>query len=286
VVVVGSGPIDSTYERFSHRPDRVFSLDQQTFRNRDVLGQEYSPDAGAVDATFYTVVHFPDGDMEVSGCHRPCRTSASRPRVTEEEKAKIESDRARRELLRVAKWHCLDHLWTLTYRGPMTDRRRLFNDLHKFERFVRKVYPQFALVGVPELHHGGKANDGGFHFHFAVHGFFEVEELRKAWWKVVGEAQGNVDAESKCNHSPRLVGLYLSKYIAKELEAGYRIKGQHRYRRSHHLQIRKLKKKFVGGRGRERENALKAYIIVTTGRPLAFEWWSDDGLQFVFRTFR
>jgi len=195
------------------------------------------------------------------------------------------SDRARRELLTVCKFFQLDHMWTATYRGPQFSRSRLFNDLHKFERLVRGTYPDFAMVGVPELHKGGGVNDGGFHFHFAVHGFLDVAVLRAAWWNVVGEAQGNVQVESRCQFKTGAVARYLSKYISKSLGEG-RDKGQHRYRRSQNLKVPVKKIIFHGSRGCEREKSLKSWIVVASGRAIAFEWHSEDGLQFMYRTFR
>ena len=281
-----SGPIDSTSERFSHLPDRVFNLESQTFRNRDCLGQEFQPNAGPVDATFCNVVIFPDGDAQVTGCHRPVAAGRVRAKASEDEKAKTEADRARRELLTVCKYYRLDHMWTATYRGAMKNRQRLYRDLHKFERIVRKTYPQFRQVGVPEVHHGGGVNDGGYHYHFGVNGFYEVEVLRSAWWTVVGEAMGNVQVESRCTQTTRAVALYLVKYMVKEFKLGNRLKGEHRYRRSHGLDVPVIKKRFYGGRAQEREKALRVYLTMVTGKPVAFEWRSEDGLQFMLRTFR
>ena len=107
------------------------------------------------------------------------------------------------------------------------------------------------MVGVPELHRGGGVNDGGFHFHFAVHGFLDVAVLRAAWWQVVGEAQGNVQVESRCQLKTDAVARYLTKYISKSLGDG-RDKGQHRYRRSQNLKVPVEKIVFHGSRGAER----------------------------------
>lgn len=259
----GSGSLNSNNERF-------------------VTG----PYSGPVDSTRVSVVKFPDGDVQVSGCHRPTSEGhRQRPAATEKEKLKKASDRARGELLKVCKYFQLDHMWTVTYRGPQRSRSQLFVDLHKFERIVRQTYPDFLMVGVPELHRGGGVNDGGFHFHFAVHGFLDVAVLRAAWWQVVGEAQGNVQVESRCQLKTDAVARYLTKYISKSLGDG-RDKGQHRYRRSQNLKVPVEKIVFHGSRGTEREQALKAWIVVASGRSIIFEWHSEDGLQFVYRTFR
>jgi len=269
----------------SRGPSGSLILNNKRFVTRtDTHGQEYEPSASAVLATHYTVVTYPDGDMEVSGCHR--LMTGNHRKVTDREKEKIEADRARRELLRVVKYFQIDHLWTWTYRGKQSDRAKLFRDLQKFERIVRKSYPEFALVGVPELHQGGGPNHGGYHFHFGVHGFYEVAVLRAACWQVVGDGQGNVQVESRCTWSHRSLALYLVKYITKEFDSGGRLKGQHRYRRSQNLRVPVVKKKFFGGRGVEREAAIIAWMTVASGKPVVFEWRSDDGLNFLYRTFQ
>jgi hypothetical protein len=281
-----SGPIDSTSERFSHLPDRVFNLELRTFRNRDVLGQEFKPNAGAIDATYATVINFPDTDMEVSGAHRLSACGQRRALATEAEKNKIAGDRARREMRRTAKWFVLDHMWTVTYRGPQRDREKAQRDIHRWERIVRQTYPQFQSVGVFEIHTGGGVNDGGYHYHCGVHGFYDVEVLRAAWWKVVGQAQGNVQVESRCSQSPASVSAYLVKYISKGDEMTGRKKKQHRYRRSQGMKLTRYKLKLGAGRALEREQQIKEWIKAVTGKDVVYEWHSDDGLQFMFRTFR
>jgi hypothetical protein len=286
VVVVGSGPIDSTCERFSQRPDPVFNLELRTFRNRDQFGQDYTPNAGAVAETIANLVYFPDGDAQVSGCHRPKTSNNSRLKASEEEKQKIEADRARGELLKVCKWFVLNHLWTLTYRGPVTDRVRVYSDLHKWEREVRKSYPQFKAVGVLEVHPGDGPNHGGYHYHMGVNGFYDVNVFRAAWWKVVGEGMGNVQVESKCAEPVRKVALYLVKYLNKQIHLTTRKPGQHRYRRSQRMDIPVVTRRWEFVRAKEVEAEIREKITQLTGKPIVFEWWSEDGLRFMFRTFR
>jgi hypothetical protein len=266
-------------------PSLILNNERFVTVGRDLLGQEYDPMAGVLASSHASIVSYPDGDMEISGCHRPQRSGEGRV-TTEAEKEKIEAARARREVRRLVKYHGLDHMWTGTYRGKHSDRGQVLKDIHKFERLVRKIYPQFRLVLVLEIHHGGGENDGGYHFHFAVNGFYEVEILRSAWWKVVGDAQGNVQVESRCAQTRRQITAYLIKYIMKEVEDGTRKKGWHRYRRSHGLVVPVRKKIFYGGRGCDREASLKAFMVLSTGKPVVFEWRSEDGLQFMLRTFR
>jgi hypothetical protein len=266
--------------------DRVFNLELRTFRNRDVVGQEFSPNAGAVDATHATVIEYPEKHMEISGCHRPSGFGSRRQLATTEEKNKIADDRARRELRRTCLYYSIDHLWTLNYRGPEFDRDKANKDVQRWERLVRKTYRQFKAVGVFEKHQGGGINNGGYHYHCGVNGFYEVQVLRSAWWKVVGEAKGNVQVVSKCGESPIRVSAYLAKYMSKDIEVTGRRTGQHRYRRSQRLEVPRLKLTLGVGRALERETQLKEYIKRITGRDIAYEWHSDDGLRFMFRTFR
>jgi hypothetical protein len=263
VVVAGSGSLNSKNERF-------------------VTG----PYPGPVDSTRVKVVEFPDGDVSLSGCHRPPSFGQSnRGPATEEEKAKKEENRARREILTVVKYFVLDHLWTITYRGPEFSRASLYVDLHAFERKVRRTYPDFAMIGVPELHQGGGVNHGGYHFHFAVNGFYDVGVLRRAWWSVVGEGMGNVQVESRHAWPVGKIANYMAKYLGKEFDTGRR-PGEHRYRRSQNLTVPVRRLQFHGSRGAEREAQLKAWVIMASGRAIAREWHSDDGLQFLYRTFR
>ena len=93
--------------------------------------------------------------------------------------------------------------------------------------------------------------------YWSVHGILGiVAVLRAAWWQVVGEAQGNVQVESRCQLKTDAVARYLTKYISKSLGDG-RDKGQHRYRRSQNLKVPVEKIVFHGSRGAEREQALK-----------------------------
>ncbi|MDP2705579.1 MAG: hypothetical protein Q8O71_04285, partial [bacterium] len=108
----------------------------------------------------------------------------------------------------------------------------------------------------------------------------------------VGIAQGNVDVQSRCAVTQRSVTSYLIKYIVKEFEDQdedgnrTRKKGWHRYRRSQGLEVPVKGQVFCGGRGSDREASLKAYMVLATGKLVVFEWRSEDGLQFMLRTFR
>lgn len=106
----------------------------------------------------------------------------------------------------------LEHLITLTYKENMTDDFRGWRDFSKFIRKMRACYPSMKYVAVME-----KQKRGAVHFHIAVHGFFQVQTVRRLWLDVC--VQGNVDIQRK-KHDQSLIKLatYLSKYLSKQKE--------------------------------------------------------------------
>lgn len=67
-------------------------------------------------------VHFPDGDIQITGAHLPPPARCPRPRATEEEKAKKEADRARREVRTICKFHQLSYLTAMGAEGVVPER--------------------------------------------------------------------------------------------------------------------------------------------------------------------
>lgn len=124
----------------------------------------------------------------------------------------------------------LDHLLTLTYKGNIEDFRVSVSNLRRFIRLVRKKYPGYRWVAVPEIQEK-RAERTGFevwHWHLAVKGFQDVRYLREVWRSVVGE--GNIDVrgpsgKSRCGKLN--LAYYLVKYISKKVEAVN--SGLHRY---------------------------------------------------------
>jgi hypothetical protein len=296
VAVAGPGPIDSTYERFSADGlVRIGSLGPASYPDSE--RQEFEPralkyhDLADHPRTYASVVYYPDGDIEVSGCHIGLPSTKPRPKATEEEKQKKAAARARRSVLQHCKFNALDKLWTLTYRGAQRSHERLYNDWEQFVSEVKKHYPEFAPLAVPEVHTGKRggtgANLGGFHIHFAVAGFYEVNILRAIWWKIVGVKQGNVDVKwTPGKSSSRGVGRYLAKYISKSFEDSPRNSGQHRYWRCRSLTVPKERIVFFKGSFAEHERDLRILIILASGKKTISEWHSEDGGQFVLRTFQ
>jgi len=88
----------------------------------------------------------------------------------------------------------------------------------------------YAFIAVLE-----RQKRGAMHIHMAVHGHQNVALLRKLWRQVVGEDNGNIDAQDFGRDLPKLA-RYLSKYITKDIETCHE-KGDHRYKRSRGIKV-------------------------------------------------
>ncbi|MEW6245338.1 MAG: hypothetical protein AB1555_01360 [Nitrospirota bacterium] len=118
-----------------------------------------------------------------------------------------------------------DTLLTLTYPENVQDRTRALENLDQFRRMLKRLGASFQYVAVME-----HQKRGAIHLHIAVKGFQDVRLLRRCWYKVVGNGQGQVNVKGpRPGSSPVKLARYLSKYISKELEALPRTVGEHRY---------------------------------------------------------
>jgi hypothetical protein len=133
--------------------------------------------------------------------------------------------RAKGEIRRKCMAIGADHLVTLTYRENVEDRERVLHDLERLRRALSRVGRKMAFVGVLECQ-----KRGAIHPHLAVRGFQDVRLLRRCWYKIVGNGQGQVNVRGpRPGHSPIKLGRYLSKYISKDLAELPRSFEQHRY---------------------------------------------------------
>lgn len=188
-------------------------------------------------------------------------------------------------MLDYAKYYSLSYLHTLTYRGPVRDRMTVQKDLKRWLRLIRLQLPEFFCVAVFELHKGGGVNDGGIHVHLATDRFYPVAVLRAAWWRVVGQAMGNVQIEHRAHaDSSRRVGAYLAKYVSKDFDSSPRAFGQHRYLRSSSLNVPREKICYLRGHFRSHRFAALAIVVLSTGR-VEKQWISEDELRFSFRSY-
>jgi hypothetical protein len=236
-----------------------------------------------------SITRFPDGDVKVSGCHRPKPSAVPKPPVKtwEIERQFKAAKRAASMVRDIVKWYQLSYLWTLTYRGPEPDRSKVQKNFDRFCRLVREKLPSFNCLAVYEYHLGGKANHGGIHLHLACGEFYPVEVLRAAWWRIVGDGQGNVQIKHRgFKDSFKRVGNYLAKYIAKQFDSSPRAFGQHRYLRSRVLTVPREKLVFFKGHFREhRYEAMVRCVFESLRGSSIQEWISDDGWQFVYKSY-
>ncbi len=118
-----------------------------------------------------------------------------------------------------------DHLVTLTYRENVQDRTRVLEDLERLRRMLAKVGNPIPYVTVLECQ-----KRGAIHPHIAVRGFQDVRLLRRCWYRIVGDGQGQVNVRGpRPGSSPVKLARYISKYISKDLDALPRDAGEHRY---------------------------------------------------------
>ena len=105
-----------------------------------------------------------------------------------EQNEKRAQARAKGEIRRKCVSIQADHLVTLTYRDNMEDRDRVLTDLERLRRMLsRNGYPM-PYVAVLECQ-----KRGAIHPHLAVRGFQDIRLLRRCWYKIVGNAQGQVN---------------------------------------------------------------------------------------------
>jgi hypothetical protein len=118
-----------------------------------------------------------------------------------------------------------DHLVTLTYRDNVENRQRVLHDLERLRRALSRAGIQMPFVGVLECQ-----KRGAIHPHLAVQGFQDVRLLRRCWYKIVGNGQGQVNVRGpRPGNSPIKLGRYLSKYITKDFDSMPRDFEEHRY---------------------------------------------------------
>lgn len=168
---------------------------------------------------------------------RDFKSFSERPAETNKE---LNVRRALRRSKQQIRWRVrefgADRLFTLTYRGVMSDRSKLERDFKEFRRLVKKGWqgqdgvPDWRYVAVPEKH-----DSGGYHIHCAVKGWQKVKFLRACWFKALGgsghetgdQTPGNVDVTTPAKSrwgtqrmswkSSRL-SSYITKYLSKTFD--------------------------------------------------------------------
>ena len=134
-----------------------------------------------------------------------------------------------------------DHLVTLTYRANVEDRERVLHDLGRLRRALSRSGCSMPYVAVLE-----RQQRGALHPHLAVKGFQDVRLLRRCWYKIVGNGQGQVNVRGpRPGSSPVKLARYLSKYISKDFDNMPREFEEHRYFCSLGVKVPTEKHEFV-----------------------------------------
>lgn len=114
---------------------------------------------------------------------------------------------------------------TLTNRANVEDRDRVLHDLERLRRARSRSGCSMPYVAVLE-----RQQRGALHPHLAVKGFQDVRLLRRCWYKIVGNGQGQVNVKGpRPGSSPMKLARYLSKYISKDFDKMPREFEEHRY---------------------------------------------------------
>jgi hypothetical protein len=173
-----------------------------------------------------------------------------------------------------------DHMLTLTYRENMQDVERLKADWKAFVRLVSKELPEWPYVAVKE-----RQDRGAYHLHVALKGRQDIGLLRRCWYQVVGEGNGQIDVQGPKRRwgsggavwSSRRIASYLTKYLAKDLGDEVRAE-EKKYWARKGVQIPE-KRIWIGA-----TNFLEAVeetyrLVAQHGCRQTDLWYSEDGLS-------
>jgi len=139
-------------------------------------------------------------------------------------------------------------LCTGTRRNGFASTTDVWAAVATLRKGVNRHYPGVRMLAVPELHHGQGTNEGTYHVHIIMvfpagmrplYGVFH-----RMWYRALGgtgrekgvDTPGNFDfakthgADGR-RYSPCQAARYISKYVTKDLEAGF--VGQKRFTKTH-----------------------------------------------------
>jgi hypothetical protein len=220
------------------------SVSDQSLGQRDSAAKSFGTDAVRLEkrthlntGNYKIILHdFGDGIAEIGWSFVPVAVSSKVGKGKSTEREENEDRAVRRAKSRLR--HLIlalgaDHLLTLTYRKNVTDFAAASADLAKFVRTMRRNNPKWAYVAVAE-----QQKRGAWHWHLAVCGRQDVNQLRSAWRRVVGE--GNIDVNPpRGNGKQRALALvrYLGKYLGKGFSTDTRSLNARRFRSSHGIVV-------------------------------------------------
>lgn len=139
-------------------------------------------------------------------------------------------------------------LCTGTTRGGFGSLADVNAAVAKFRRQVDRYYPGVMILSVPELHHGGGANDGRWHVHMilvfpaGVRPMYAV--FHRLWYRALGGTGGEKGVNTPGNfdfarthgkdgrrYTACQAARYLAKYVTKDRTAGN--VGEKRFTKTH-----------------------------------------------------
>lgn len=215
-----------SHPRTGAAPAASSKLDRRTFLGK--LTRPHSTAPSAKNAWAVTIHDFGKSWVEMSWG----KVIAQPGRHGEKGRSRNRNDneaRARGRAKGTIRKKCLaigaDHLVTLTYRANVENRERVLHDLERLRRALSRAGCSMPYVAVLE-----RQQRGALHPHLAVKGFQDVRLLRRCWYKIVGNGQGQVNVRGpRPGSSPVKLARYLSKYISKDFDNMPREFEEHRY---------------------------------------------------------
>ena len=132
--------------------------------------------------------------------------------------------RAKTEVRRKIKANNLIDLLTLTYHDNQTDRFIAVHDFQKFIKRLRRVWPNWKSVAIPETQ-----KRGAWHWHLAIERLpllvnyrgrvmLSYSFIRLMWQETTGD-DGNVDVQQgtakRSGRSGAALAVYMTKYVSK-----------------------------------------------------------------------
>lgn len=190
----------------------------------------------------------------------------------------------------------IDRLFTFTIRntGQVVPYDTVLKAWDLFRRMAEKFCPSFRYIATPE-----KQKNGQWHIHAGVHGFVNINVLRRLWISALNRALGRSQLLTSGPDSPGAVNIppgkpvlgnpvrksskiagYIAKYIGKEMDAAFNRK---KYFHSLGVQITPAKRKWLEAQTREGAivEVMRAYGLIDEAREvfMAFDLpiWRRDG---------
>lgn len=192
----------------------------------------------------------------------------------------------------------VDRLFTFTIRNTGTPMPYdlVLKAWDLFRRMTERYCPGFRYIATPEQH-----KSGGWHIHAGVHGFVNINILRRLWQSALNRVLGRSQLLTSGPDSPGTVNIppgkpllgdhvrkstriagYIAKYIGKSMDAAFNRK---KYFHSYGIKITPAQRKWLEAQTREGAivEVMKAYGLIDEARGvfMAFDVpiWRRDGFS-------